>query len=71
MSMSHYFYIASSLVLFGLTLLVLSLAGKGSGRSTQVRFQNLLEKGMGQGVARNSRLLAAMESMSAKSIFLR
>ncbi|MGH8498408.1 MAG: type II secretion system F family protein [Methylococcales bacterium] len=71
MLLSHYVYVASSFVLFGLTLLVLSLAGKGSGRSTQVRFQNLLEKGMGQGVARKRRLLEAMERKAAESMFLR
>jgi tight adherence protein C len=70
--MSPYIYLASALAFFGLMLLVLSLLrSEASSRSTQVRFQNLLKKGLGQAGAEEGWFLAAMERMGGHSVVLR
>ncbi|MGH8558222.1 MAG: hypothetical protein ACRESZ_12325 [Methylococcales bacterium] len=62
-------YLAFFLGFLGLVLLVLSwLHSERSSRSTQSRFQNLLENGSRQGGPRESRLLAAMERVGGQSV---
>lgn len=72
MSISPYVYLAVVLAVLGLIVLILSLLNSDeASRSSQSRFQNLLEKGLRETEDGESWILAAMERMGGKSVVLR